>query len=78
MNMTETEKAVTAPGNAPETHLTKTETGWTLIHQGMPLLRENSSYNDCAIVAARFGLSIGAPIWIAKLGRFGAYREAIR
>lgn len=60
----------------PSTHLTRTETGWTVIHQGMPLIREDSSLGDCLAVGARCKLHLPAEIWIAILGRFGTLEEA--
>lgn len=60
----------------PATHLTRTETGWTLIHNGMPLCAETSSLADCLALASRAKLHVPAQVWIASLGRFGSMAEA--
>lgn len=61
---------------APDTHLTRTAHGWTLMHQGQPLCHERATLADCLAIGARAKLHIPAPVWIANLARFGTLDEA--
>lgn len=60
----------------PRTYLTKQREGWTLINDGLPLVKSGSCLLDCLAAAARFKLTVSASVWLADLGRFGTMTEA--
>lgn len=60
----------------PKTHLTRTDSGWTLIHAGMPLCRADSTLPECMESANRYGLFVPPEVWISQRGEFGTLAEA--
>ena len=51
-----------------KTHLTRTRSGWCLIHQGQPLTRETATLEDCKVIAKQYRLTIPLAFWSAELG----------
>lgn len=60
----------------PQTYISRTDAGYQLHHQGVPLTADNRSFTDCVAVAARMKLHTHGEIWIGPLGRFGTMAEA--
>lgn len=58
----------------PETYLSKTETGWNLIKNGMPLCAETSKAKAMQ-AASLFKLKLPAVFWDGINGRFEAETE---
>ena len=64
------------PTANPTTHLTLSENGWALIHQGQPLTHNSASFADCLAVASRQKLRLSALIWVASEGKFETLSRA--
>ncbi len=60
----------------PQTHLSRTETGWCVIHQGMPLCRENATYAEATATAERYKVKLSTHVWLSMLGAWGTLAEA--
>ena len=60
----------------PATYLSRTGSGYTVIHQGLPLTHDRATLSDCFAVASRMKLELPAQVWIGSLGRFGTLAEA--
>lgn len=60
----------------PETYLSRTERGWTVIHRGLPMCHDLASLADCFAIGARFKLTLSARVWIGARGIWGTLSEA--
>lgn len=59
----------------PATHLTLSENGWTLIHQGQPLTADDRTLAECRAIATRANLHIFDQVWSAAKGTWQSMGE---